>query len=717
MSASEKLPALAASLLLAVPASFAADPYASPSAPALTLTVSNGQKRVTFTPYPGADVFQMRSTTNLNAPFTADTAGVFSNLTWTAPGGTNAFHALAVTPLGSNALLTATVLSKITYGPTPELLDRLAVIGPDAYIAEQLAPETILERAAQAHTNIALLASRFGTPTNYIVGSAQTNFGPGTGEIRELQSWLVLNAVFADRQLLEVLTQFWENHFVTYFAKSANFFVGNARYSGAFPTRAASEWEWREVTNWRNAMMRTNWTFHDLLRISAESCAMIQYLDTATSRADGAFIPNENYSREILELFTMGVDNGYDQSDITNMAPAWAGWRFTLVTADNAYNPHAPPSMVRIDPAGNSTFTNTLGVWAFNYRPTVHGPGAKRIFGGKLVPARFGAPYTTKLYGANSTPGLYELNIPARTGTNGIQDGYDIVAHLASLPFTQEYISVKLCRLFVHDDFQIGYDFANPAGLTAEGQLVKACMDAWEAGGGQMRPVLKTIFDSALFRGHGGNAHKVKTPLEYCVSAIRALRLSTNGTGSHGSWSATTDGYGLISSPGTAQSAGNASPLMRMGSMSLFNRESPDGYPESAGGWVDAGSLGERIRFISSLLKAAGQTNKNDANGALTNNITHPVRLLQVRLPGAADQLDAGKVADVFLGLIYPGEGRAALDAYRNVCINFLNRSDDDSAASPFTNLTVSSAANSPYDNRVRGMVALLMSLQRFQEQ
>src|SRR6185436_636152 len=103
-------------------------------------------------------------------------------------------------------------------------------------------------------------------------------------------------------------------------------------------------------------------------------------------------------------------------------------------------------------------------------------------------------------------------------------------------------------------------------------------MAAWENSSpkGQLRPVLATIFNSSLFRSHGGNAQKVKTPLEFCVSAVRALRQSTNGTGLHGSWASYTDGYGLTSSPGGAQTAGRASPLMRIGSMNLFNRDAPD---------------------------------------------------------------------------------------------------------------------------------------------
>jgi len=701
---------------VAVAAGAWADDYTDPPPPTLTISNIPGQKRISITPYPAAEQIHMLRANVLGGVWNEDSSGILSNLTWTAAAdGSNAFHRAQVIPLSSNALLTATVLSKLAYGPTPELLDSLATTGPQAFIDEQLAPETIVEHAAEAHTNIAFIESRFGSATNLIVSLPRTTSGPGTASISDLQAWLVLNAVFADRQLLEVLTQFWDNHFVTWANKSANFF-GGAQFTGQYPQRAAAELEWRELTHWRDAMQRSNFTFYDMLKASAESPAMLIYLDTASSRGNGGAIPNENYSRELLELFTMGVDNGYDQSDITNMAPCWTGWTLELVHPTNAFNPFAPRSTVRLDPTGPNALTNLYGVWALNFKPNNHATYAKRVFGGKMVPARFGSVYTSKTYGGNSVPGLYELNMPSRTGTNAMQDGYDVVRHLSSLPFTQEFISVKLCRLFVHDGFYTGYQYTD-ANLSEEGQLVKACMQAWESGNGQLRPVLATIFNSALFRGHGGNAHKVKTPLEFAASALRALRQSTNGSGLHGTWTASTDGYGVVLSEGRAKTAGAASALMRMGSMDLFNREAPDGYPEAASGWVDAGALVERMRFINSLLKPVADTNKNDANGLLTNNVTMPVQLIQLRLPNPADWIDAGKVADLFLHLLFPGEGQASLGYYRTVAIDYLNSGNDGVTSSRFVNLSPSSNANSPYDSRVRGMVAMLMSLQRFQEQ
>ena len=715
MSALTRIFTLMVLLLLASVAT--AQNYNNPDPPTISGTaVSNAQRRLTFTPYPSAERFKMFRADNLTNSWLEDLGGSFSGLAWSVTNSiSNSFYRLQVTPVSSNALLIATVLSKLTYGPTPELLDRLAIIGPDQFIREQLNPETITENAGLAHTNVNFLSGKFGTGTNAI-SAAPNATGPGSAAIQDFRAWLVLNAVNADRQLLEILTQFCENHFVTQYGKSANFFVG-LQYGNSI-SRLATDWEWREISRWRQVLLNTNGTFLDLLKISAESPAMLTYLDTATSRGNGNNVPNENYSRELLELFTMGVDNGYDQGDITNTAPCWTGWTIQLVATNNALNPFAAQSTTQITPGGGGAFTNLLGAWVFNFKPNNHATYAKTIFGGKMVTNRFGSYYTSKTYGGNATPGLYQLNIPSRAGTNGIQDGYDVMAHLVTLPYTQEFISVKLCRQFVHDDFSIGYNFNDP-NLSEEGKLVKACMDAWETSNpkGQIRAVLATIFNSSLFRSPGGYGHKVKTPLEFCVSAIRALRVSTNGTGLHGTFTASTDGYGIVFSAGSAQAQGKDSPLNRMGSMDLFNRAEPDGYPEAGLGWINAGSLAERIRYVQSLLLASGQTGKNDDNTFLNNNLTDPVTLLRARLPLLADQKDAGKVADLFLGLLYPGEGKASLDEYRTIAMNYLNTTDDGLSLSLFGSLTPNNTSGNIYDTRVRGMVGLLMCLQRFHEQ
>ena len=279
-------------------------------------------------------------------------------------------------------------------------------------------------------------------------------------------------------------------------------------------------------------------------------------------------------------------------------------------------------------------------------------------------------------------------------GTNSIQEGYQVLAHLADQPFTQEFISVKLCRLLVHEDFATGYDFTDP-NLSAEGRLVRACMQAWEENmpKGQIRKVLEVILNSELFRSQSASMQKVKTPFEFTVAAVRALRaLATDGT-----YTANSDGYGI------------RNPINRMGRMRLFDREEPDGYPEGGVPWISAGTLTERLRFSQALMLTANASGKSDAAG----NFTDPVKLLKSKLPQASwNSYDA--VAEYFVNILFPGEGKANLDEYRRMATWYLNTGDDGFSGPEFSALANTSTA---YDTRVRGMVAMLMTFPRFQEQ
>lgn len=521
----------------------------------------------------------------------------------------------------------------------------------------------------------------------------------GTAVINDLRAWHVLHAVQSRKQLSEVLRQFWENHFVTEYTKVRDYF-DNAGLDNDFAGQIATKLEFAENLRWRDAMLKPQCTFLDLLRISAESPAMIIYLDTVGSRGNGSNIANENYGRELCELFTLGVDNGYDQADIVQISRVWTGWSIRLVANDQAGNPFATVSTNYLNPNAVSNLTaitNIIGTWAFNYKPAAHNNNQKKIFfqhdaagavtGPKLVPDRFGPPWAGR---------DYSLVIPAGSGTNSIQEGYTLLTHLANQPFTEEFLSVKLCRLFVHDDFDLGYDFTD-ADTTPEEELIHACMLAWENpphGGpkGQLRDVLRVIFNSELFRANSGSLQKIKTPLEFNVSVLRALRARNDD----GSYTATTDGYGLLAAMG------------RMGRMLLFDRMEPNGYPEDGPAWISAGTLAERLRFVQAAFLPAGSTGKSDGGTATRID---PVALLRLKAPNSLG--DAGAVADYFLGLLFPAEGKANLTAFRAIAVNFLN-TDDAGAASPLANLNPGSAA---YDLRIRGAVAMLMTTQRFQEQ
>lgn len=795
-----------------------------------SMVMTNGALQVGFTPVPDADTYS--AGVGSNTTQLAD--GAWANgyaLTLPLDNEAGKFVAVKATPVDSNYVAAVNALNRLAYGPTPDELLRVAAgpgaIGAAAFVAEQISPELLTE-TADADPQITTLA-------NEIESIA--------ADITDLQAWHLLRAVKAKRQLLETLMQFTDNHFTTYYWKS-RWTIDAWGPTWDEAGYIAAELEYRELEKWRQVLLDPNGTFYDLLKISAESPAMLIYLDSITSVL-GA--PNENYSREIMELFCMGVDNGYDQSDIVAMAPAWTGWTVKRVQPIDASNPHAtvntnsavllprasagwsyrkgtsePPvgwqnpgfvegaewltgqagigyadgddntiladmsngyttvyfrkpfvvsnlaevatlnlkmfiddgAVVYLNgteivrsraPSGNLTFTNratssspeptawlnmtTTGavsllqqgtnilaihglnqsirntdfsmdaeilappVWSFVFDPATHETTNKTIFAGKKIHARFGPPYAGQ---------PYQLVLPVRTGTNGIQDGYDIVAHLANLPYTQEYISMKLCRLFVSEEFEKG-GYYNQTKLTPEEQLIKDCMTAWDTPGpdgrkGNIRAVLGTIFDSDLFRSRSALRQKVKTPMEYTVSAIRSLRADIGG----GTFTASTDGYDLIDA-------------MWYAGMELFAREFPDGWPENGRSWIDTGTINERLRFVENFLMQPSDPLKAvDYESWGVHNISDPVALLMNRLSGA-QWTDPVAVTQYFLGIILPAEGWGNLDTDLDECVNLLNSDDTGTpGTSPFNALTPGTPA---YDLRVRSLVGFLLSNPKIHEQ
>jgi uncharacterized protein (DUF1800 family) len=819
-------------------------------------TVSNGQIRLQWTPTPAASLFTILSAPDVSAPYAPNNSGQITGYEWNGPiNGTAAFHRLMVTPLSSNALLSATVLSRLTYGPTPDDISRIAAIGPQAYIDEQLAPESVVEdldgtapitnnppppppltnwirvsatgtatatnlgiylsargsvylddirvvlgtnadeganlisnggfeggapglwslgstvtasvvtnsptedgQAAEGSQCLRLVASaatttitaglwqpfatatpsanqRFTLSFSYLpvlntsntvltvrlsgdqtaarptlppapptppvppvsVSPVYSKLANTTASLNDLRAYHVLHAVQSNRQLYEVLSQFFENHFTTEHQKINDWFDMN--YANAITNATIRDWlavdlDWREYDKWRQLLLNPNCTFYDLLKVSVESPAMIIYLDTILSTRTAA---NENYARELLELHTFGADNGYIQQDIVDMAKIWTGWSVAK-KAPAASDPFSPPVS---DP------TNSPGIFTLHFRTNNHNyTSTKRLFTNNVIDTRFGSQF-----GGGQSYAL-TVNANAYTGTNGLREGYVVLDHLANLPYTMEFLSVKLCRTFVHENFDFGvYDYTDP-NLSAEAALIRDCMTAWNTPAsdgrkGNIRSVLRVIFNSDLFRGHAASRQKIKTPLEYSVSAVRALRTIRTTSEGYVTPTADTDGYGI------SGVSGNTSPLARMGGMALFNKTEPDGYSEFGRIWLNTANLCERMRFSQHLLMSGGSSTKDDDYGSAgLKNTTDPVALLQSQLSGTSLK-DAGTVVDAFLDLLYPGEGRANLNADRAAAIDFLN-STEAGAPSPFSNLNVGTGA---YDGRVRGMVSLLMCFPRFQEQ
>jgi len=173
------------------------------------------------------------------------------------------------------------VINRITFGATPELLSETRGQDAAVYIEQQLNPASIDESALES------MLADFGEPQTHT----------------ELQDYQTMRAVYAERQLLEKMAWFWENHFNTDLRKS-----GSVAY------------EFRENQQFRAHALGK---FKDLLRVSATSPAMLIYLDNINNYNTG---PNENYARELLELHTVGVNGGYTEADVVDAARVFTGW-------------------------------------------------------------------------------------------------------------------------------------------------------------------------------------------------------------------------------------------------------------------------------------------------------------------------------------------------------------------------------------------------------
>lgn len=231
-------------------------------------------------------------------------------------------------------------LSRLTFGPTPELYARVRAIGYEAFVREQLNPGSINNRAFRNMQTQDLLVTDVNTQS-----SIQ----------RSLVHYDTANAMFNPRQLQEVMGRFWANHFHA-ITKDSPINIQNQTDREFF--RANS------LTN-----------FEDMLLYSAKSPLMSQYLDNDANRVDvvrGVQLGiNENYAREILELHTVGVDGGYDSDDIEAVAKIFTGWAYERT------NPMAEQGAAQL--------------YAFRFFPERHVAGPKPVpFLGVTIAERTG---------------------------------------------------------------------------------------------------------------------------------------------------------------------------------------------------------------------------------------------------------------------------------------------------------------------------------------
>lgn len=258
---------------------------------------------------------------------------------------------------------TVHVLNRLTWGVRPEDLDRITKMGIPAFIDWQLHPEKIADPVIDAFLKkeVPSLAMTFEEMSRYEAKKY------GTIEL-ELIFARLYRAAYSERQLFEIVVDFWTDHF--------NIPVSDYAHQKAMDDRIVIR---------KHALGR----FRDMLVASAQSPAMLQYLNNDSSEKEH---PNENYAREVMELHTLGVNGGYSEADVKALARILTGWTLREGLPDGFY-----------------------------FDPDMHDDGEKTLLG---------------------------RNFPAK---RGVEEGLEALDLLATHPSTAKFISLKLCRRFISD--------------------------------------------------------------------------------------------------------------------------------------------------------------------------------------------------------------------------------------------------------------------------
>ena len=198
-------------------------------------------------------------------------------------------------PLEDDALIVH-ALRRMSFGATPAMFEKARRIGLEAFIEEQLAPESIPDAATEK------MMEQFTTLE--MTAGERFKLDKRGLPVQELIAATILRQWHSERQLFETMVDFWSDHFNIFIGKNA--------------CRALKTDDDLKVIR-PNALAK----FRDLLHASAHSPAMLVYLDQAESRGEA---PNENYGRELMELHTIGVESGYSHHDVEEVSRAFTGW-------------------------------------------------------------------------------------------------------------------------------------------------------------------------------------------------------------------------------------------------------------------------------------------------------------------------------------------------------------------------------------------------------
>jgi uncharacterized protein (DUF1800 family) len=261
-------------------------------------------------------------------------------------------------------------LQQLTFGPRVEERLRFQEIGLQAWIEEQLDFEAIDDFDCELQLNpfktLKMAANELEAISNELFEGYDRETIPN-----ELRQATLMRQVYSKRQLYELMVEFWSDHFNIYIEKGNCFYLKTV--------------DDREVIR-KHALG----SLHDLVWASAHSPAMMIYLD---NQANHKGAPNENYARELMELHTLGVDGGYTQQDVMELARCLTGWN----VKDHFW----------------------LGDFVF--KEDLHDTGTKTVLGRSIANA-------------------------------GIKEAEQVIEMLVTHPSTARYIATKLTRRFIADD-------------------------------------------------------------------------------------------------------------------------------------------------------------------------------------------------------------------------------------------------------------------------
>ncbi|MBI4569969.1 MAG: DUF1800 domain-containing protein [Planctomycetes bacterium] len=366
------------------------------------------------------------------------------------------------------------LLSRLTFGATPELIEEVVKKGIDAWLDEQFKgnlpePATLAKALAERKTLAYSAAQAIGelNPRDQTLSQAERNRLRNLA-VEEVREAALLFAVFSPNQVREVLCDFFRNHFAIdlrkdackyfgpsydrevirahVFGKFGGMLVASAKHPGMLvfldnflSRRPLEEYELDAIQRGRLlSKRRRDLTDEDRARA-------LEQREIAAQKG-----LNENYARELLELHTLGVDNYYTQQDVIQVAQALTGW------------------------------TQKGGLFYFD--KNMHVPGDKTFLGVTI------------------------RNNPA----DGIKEGEQVLNILIHHPGTARFLSWKLCRWLVNDD--------------PPDDLVKRVAAVFRASSGDIPTVVRAIVKDKEFFNPANYQAKFKRPFEFTVSALRVSR-------------------------------------------------------------------------------------------------------------------------------------------------------------------------------------------------